>query len=101
MNSVKLQAIMPTYRNLLCFYNLKENTILIIIIATKRPRKKILTNKARDLSSGNYKTLMKEKVKTQVNAQGLEELAVNVFVLPKANQIQCNSYQNSNCTFHR
>ena len=26
---------------------------------------------------------------------------VKVFVLPKANQIQYNSYQNSNCTFHR
>ena len=34
---------------------------------------KNLTNGAKDLSSGNYKTLMKEKVKTQINAHGLEE----------------------------
>ena len=76
MNSVKLQDTRPTYRNLLCFYTLiKKKKILIIIIATKKTKHlgKNLTNEAKDLSSGNYKTLIKEKVKTQINARGLEE----------------------------
>jgi len=78
MNSVKLQDTRPTYRNLLCFYTLikkKKKKIPIIIIVTKKTKHlgKNLTNEAKDLSSGTYKTLIKEKVKTQINARGLEE----------------------------
>ena len=65
-----------------------------------------LTKEVKDLYTENYKTQMKEmeddtnKWKNILCSQTGRINIIKMFILPKAVQIQCNSYQNSNGIFN-